>query len=195
MDKLRFKEHAACLVVAAVAGVAINAPQGNARSPADEFKPQGVFHMEHWRDGKLIQTYEAENTVTTDGKNKALDTAFRGVTQVNPWYIGIINNAGFGGTQVTDTMSAHPGWAEFTGYSEGTRQAWSPAAAANASLTNSASLATFNITATATLQGLFVTSVSTKGGTTGTLWSAASFSTTVPVLNGDQIKLTYTLNS
>jgi hypothetical protein len=49
--------------------------------------------------------------------------------------------------------------------------------------------------ASGTVKGIFITSNNTKSGTSGKLWSTALFSADVPVVNGDQLKITYTLNA
>jgi hypothetical protein len=53
---------------------------------------------------------------------------------------------------------------------------------------------TFTINASATLYGLFISSVSTKSGTTGTLWATAAFTSTKAVSSGDTLKITYTVS-
>jgi hypothetical protein len=62
--------------------------------------------------------------------------------------------------------------------------------------TNSASPATFTINATSTIAGAFLTSISTKGGTTGILFSASDFSSPGDraVVSGDTLSVTYTLS-
>lgn len=154
----------------------------------------GRLVFEHFRQGKLIDREEFHNGITTAGKNSLLDVYFRAQTQITAWYLGLIDNAGFSALSAADTMSSHAGWTESTAYSDSTRQQWVQSAASSGSITNGTA-ATFNINGTATLYGTFVTSVSTKGGTTGTLWSTAAFSSTKAVINGDQVKLTYTVNA
>ena len=120
-----------------------------------------------------------------------LNTQFRGGTQQGSWFFGLVNNAGWTANPATDTMASHPGWVEFTGYSEAVRQQWSPAAAASGALTNSTA-AVFTINTAATLKGFFISSNSTKGGTAGVLWSSVPFVTgNLTVANGDEIRLTY----
>lgn len=168
---------------------------GKGKTLADKVGPQGTFHMEHFdKDGNLLGTYDFPNQVTNAGKNSWLGIMFHGDTQITNWYIGLVDNSSFTAFNVADTMSSHSGWIEFVSYSGGTRVAWGPAASASQSITNTAA-AVFNITATATLQGIFVTSSNTLSGTTGTLWTGCSFASTVAVNNGDQLKITYTVNS
>ena len=68
-------------------------------------------------------------------------------------------------------------------------------AAASQSISNSVTSADFNITASGTIHGIFVTSDNTKSGTTGTLWSTAPFAAPLSVNNGDLLKVTYTLSA
>jgi hypothetical protein len=156
------------------------------------FYPQ----IEHYRDGKLLDIYQLHNDITNEGKNLILDTMFHDGTQIasTSWYTALISNSGYSALAAGDTMASHGGWTEFTGYTQATRVAWGPGAAASQSITN-ATPATFDINATGTLKGIFVTSNSTKSGTTGKLWATGLFAADVPVSNGDQMKITYTVSS
>lgn len=154
-------------------------------------KFKGRYFVEHERDGKIIGSYLFENVVVNEGKNLNLDVAFGSVAKPT-WYMGIFDDTGGGGNPTgTDTMTSHAGWNEMTGYSSATRPAWGPGAAASQSITNGTPVA-YAITATANIKGSFITSNSTKGATTGTLWSAGTFST-IAVISGDTLRLTYTL--
>ncbi len=120
---------------------------------------------------------------------------FHDATQVasTSWYIGLISNSGYSALAAGDTMSSHSGWTEATGYTQSTRVAWGPGASSSQTTTN-ASPATFDMNATATIKGIFVNSNSTKSGTTGTLWATGLFTADVPVNNGDQLKVTYSVS-
>jgi hypothetical protein len=166
----------------------------NLMVPVDSFTPAGRFTFQIVRKGNVIYSEEFNNLVTTGGKNAALDIVFRNQTQIAAWYIGLVNNAGWTAFDAGDTMSSHSGWAEFTSYSQSTRVSWTTVAASGGSISNTTQ-AQFDITASGTLKGIFVTSGSAKGGTTGTLWSAGAFSGVVNVDNGDQLKIIYTVNS
>lgn len=160
----------------------------------EEVKVLGKFHFEQWRDGVMIDEWECPNTVTNLGRNSILDTAIGGVTQIATWYVGLIDNASFSAIAAADTSASHAGWLESTAYSESVRQTYTPAAASSQSITNSASKATFTINGTATINGAFLISNSTKGGTTGTLLCAASFGSTRAVLSGDTLRVTYSIS-
>lgn len=164
------------------------------RGLEDFVGPQGFFGVELWRNGQKILDMIAPNTVTDVGKNSWLDVYFRNQTQLASWYIGLVDNSGWTAFSTSDTMSSHSGWTEATGYSQSTRVAWSVGAASGNSITNGTA-ATFDLTGSATLKGIFVTSGSAKSGTSGILWTGAAFASTVPVSNGDQLKITYTVNS
>jgi hypothetical protein len=71
-------------------------------------------------------------------------------------------------------MASHATWSEDQNYSQAARVTAAFAAASGGSKALSAALA-FSINATTTIKGCFVTSVSTKGGTTGILYSAGLF--------------------
>lgn len=162
---------------------------------ADFLGPKGKFQCEHYdKNGNLIGVYDLPNQVTNQGKNSWLGIMFHADTQITAWYIGLVDNSGFTSFNVADTMASHTGWVEFQSYSGAARVAWGPAASSGNSITNTVA-AVFNITAAGTLQGIFVTSSNTLGGTVGTLWTGASFAATVAVNNGDQLKITYTVNS
>ncbi|HUR53503.1 MAG TPA: hypothetical protein VMZ71_05210, partial [Gemmataceae bacterium] len=55
----------------------------------------------------------------------------------------------------------------------GVRQTWTPAAASGGVVVNSTVVTFTNGGATGSIQGMFLASNSTKGGTTGTLYSTA----------------------
>lgn len=151
------------------------------------------FKVQHIRKGQVIGEYDFPNGITDVGMNALLDIMFHNSTQVATWYIGLIDNAGFTALAAADTMGSHAGWAESTAYDEAARVTYAEDAASSRAITNSTT-ADFTINATATLKGIFITSNNTKGGSSGTLWSTASFPSTVPVVDDDVIKITYTLS-
>jgi len=172
------------------------------RGGRDVLNLQGFYpviqHFGRNASGELFlkDTYSLHNDITNEGKNEILDIMFSDGTQIaaSSWYIGLISNSGYSALAAGDTMASHGGWTEFTGYSQATRVAWGPGNPASQSITN-ASPATFDINASGTLKGIFVTSNSTKSGTTGKLWATGLFAADVPVSNGDQMKITYTVSS
>ena len=126
-------------------------------------------------------------------------TALTSTTQITTWYIGLYGAGASNTPAATDTMSSHAGWTEVVPYSNATRVAatFATATTANPSVvTNSASPATFNINATETVGGAFLTSGSAKRGTTGTLFSAADCASPGDrsVVSGDILSVTYTFS-
>ena len=162
----------------------------------DLFEPKGSWTLEHFnKKGELLGKYELfPNGITTAGKNYILGAGFHADSQVTTWYAALIDNSGFSALSASDTMASHAGWTEFTTYSQSTHVQWTCGSPSGASITN-ASVMTFDITGSGTLYGIYITSASAKSATTGTLWSTAAFPSTVPVSNGDSLKLTYTVNA
>lgn len=172
----------------------VNQNMTRGRNTENSFEPKGKFFVEHWRDGQLLNTYEVKNGITNEGKNTIFDVMFNSATQITTWYIGLISLASYSALADADTMSSHAGWVEFTGYTQANRVTWGSGASASQVVTNSTP-ATFDMNATGTVKGIFLTSNNTKSGTTGKLWSTALFTADVPVVSGDQLKITYTLNA
>ena len=93
-------------------------------------------------------------------------------------------------------MALHTGWTEVTAYSEANRPTAQFAAATNANpsvVTNTANKAVFSINGTTVVGGAFLTNSNTKGGSTGTLFSAADFAAPGDrsVVSGDILNVTY----
>ena len=140
------------------------------------------YYIVECRDaqGNLKWEEAVPNTVVNVGLQDMNTKYFTGSSYTAAWYLGLITGPGSGNTYAAgDTMSSHAGWTENTAYSQTTRPACSfgTATTANPSvISNTSSAATFSINGTATIAGAFLTTSNTKSGTTGTLFSAASFS-------------------
>jgi hypothetical protein len=159
----------------------------------DRLKLCGLWITEHFRAGKLINRIIIRNLIVNVAKNDIMNVYFRGAAQNIHWYMGLMNNAGFAAVAAADTMASHAGWTEFTGYDEANRPEWVTAAAAGQSISNPSPIV-MTINTGATLKGLFLSSSSTKAGTTGTLWSGAAYATPVVVSAADILRNTYTLS-
>ena len=146
----------------------------------------------HNPDGSLAWKDSFPNGLTNVGLNDILDVYFAAGTQKTNWYIFPIDNSGFSALAAGDTMSSHSGWTESTAYSESTRPAWAPGAAASLSMTNS-TLRALTINASATLYGLGLVSNSTKGGTTGTLAATGAFTAPQVMVSGQVLSAQYTI--
>ena len=166
----------------------------------EQAKATGVYHVEcHDKDGNLKWSAETKNLVVNEGLQYMAGTALTSVAQITTWYIGLYGAGASNTPAAGDTMASHAGWTEVVPYSNATRVAatFATATTANPSVvTNAASPATFNINATSTVGGAFLTSGSAKSGTTGTLFSAADFAAPGDrsVVSGDIISVTYTFS-
>jgi len=169
-------------------------------SAADSASAKGVYKIQcHDAQGNLKWEDEAPNLVVNVGLQDMNAKYFTGSAYTAAWYIGLYGAAATNNPAAGDTMSSHAGWTEVVAYSQATRPACTfgtPTTANPSVATNSASPATFSINATTTVGGAFLTSNSTKSGTTGTLYSAADFSSPGDraVTNGDTLSVTYTLS-
>jgi hypothetical protein len=149
-----------------------------------------------WAVKPLLILPDQPNGITDEGMHYLLEVGFRSdagmpVSQIAPWYAGLIDNAGFTGDNPSDTMASHTGWTEITTqYNEASRQTLAFPAASSRTITASVS---FTMNASKTIQGIFVTSNNTKGGTTGTLWSTALFSTPPSLVTGNVLTANYSL--
>lgn len=157
------------------------------------FNPKGHFLVEVIRAGVVVASMIVPNGIVDVGLNHILNTEFDGGAAVATWYIGLVDNASWSAFATADTMASHAGWIENVAYSGGVRGTWGAGAAASRSITN-ATATSFTMTGGATLKGVFITSSSTLSGTSGTLWSTAAFASTVTVINGDVVKITYTIS-
>lgn len=148
------------------------------------------------KDGNLKWTAEGDNLVVNAGLQYMAGTALVSTAQITTWYVGLYGAAASNTPAASDTMASHAGWTEIDCYSDATRPAATFAAATNANpsvVTNTSNKAVFNIDATATVGGAFLTSNNTILGTTGTLFSAADFQSPGDrsVVSGDVISCTY----
>jgi hypothetical protein len=114
--------------------------------------------------GNVKWTDEGKNLIVTEGLNYLLENDIVASTL----YIGLTDGAPT--VAAGDTMASHAGWTEVTAYDEPARPAWGQGAACGGVTTN-ATAATFTASGTTNVGGGFLTTVATKGGTTGTLFS------------------------
>lgn len=148
------------------------------------------WDVEHWRGGKLLRSYVFKNAVTISGGDAILDTMFDTLPKEAAWYLGLIDSAGYELLATDDTSLLHPGWTEFTAYSELTRPQWSADPSVNGLKINTLAI-DFNITADGSVRGGLLSSDNTIGGTAGLLWGTALFTEELVVETGDVIKALY----
>lgn len=157
----------------------------------------GVFTVEcRDQDGNLKWTAKSPNLVVNVGLQDMNTKYFSGSAYTAAWYIGLYGAAASNNPAASDTAASHAGWTEVTAYSQATRPACTFGTATTADpsvISNSASPATYSINGTTTVGGAFLISNNTKGGTTGTLFSAADFQSPGDrsVVSGDTLSVTY----
>jgi len=163
-------------------------------------KATGKYVVECFdKDGNLKWVAETPNLVVNVGLQYMAGVALTSTAQRTTWYLGLYGAASSNNPAAGDTMATHGGWTEVTDYSEANRPAATFAAATNANpsvVTNTASKAVFSINATTTVGGAFLVNNNTKGGSTGTLFSAADFQSPGDrsVVSGDILNVTYTFS-
>lgn len=137
------------------------------------------------RNGKEKWREHIHNTVVTAGKTDIVDKYLKGSAYTASWFLGL---KGTGSVAVGDTLASHAGWLEVTPYS-GNRPAITWGTTSSGS--NTATAVSYTINATATVAGDFICSVAS--GTVGVLYSAADFSQSRAVQNGDTLNVTPTI--
>ena len=143
------------------------------------------------RSGALLWSSFFPNGLTTAGGNYLLDVGFRDQTKLASWHIGLISGTGFTALALADTMASHAGWTESTAYDEAVRQTWTPGAAAGMAIKNPVR-ASFTISTNVSLiRGAFLASDSTKGGTSGTLWSTGILAANKSLNDGQILRVDY----
>ena len=168
--------------------------------PTEQIRAGGKFAIQCFdKDGNLKWEAESKNLVVNVGLKDMNEKYFTGVTYSAAWYIGLYGAASSNNPAAGNTMASHVGWTEETGYSNANRPTATFGTSTTADpsvISNSASPASFNINATATIGGAFLTSDNTKGGTSGTLFSAADFQSPGDrsVVSGDTLNVTYTFS-
>lgn len=167
---------------------------------AEGASAKGVYTLE-CRDaqGNLKWSEVISNLVVNQGLQDMNAKYFTGSSYTAAWYIGLYGAASSNNPAASDTAASHAGWTEITPYSNATRPTCTfgtPTTANPSVATNSASPASFTINATATVGGAFLISNSTKGGTTGVLFSASDFQAPGDrtVASGDTLNVTYTFS-
>lgn len=157
----------------------------------------GNYKFEHLRNGAVIDAWEDNNLIPTQGLNFILNVLTQAATtKISTWYLGI----GTGNYTVTagDTGAAIPGVGaanESSAYAEATRPAVTFVASTAATTNNSAAKATFTANGAVTVTNAFLVSTAPKGDTNGTLLSSLKLATAKTLASGDQLIVTFTLTA
>jgi hypothetical protein len=168
--------------------------EGGILVPSSNIMAAGKYHGQIIRDGKIIDEFEDANLVVNEGLNSLLNVYMFAATQITSWFIGVFEG-NYTPVATVTAATITSASTESTAYTSSTRPAYVPASASSQSITNSASRASFVFNATKTIYGAFLVSASAKSATTGTLFSAARFSSSKNVESGDELLLTYTFTA
>ena len=158
----------------------------------------GIFETNLNDSGWVIDP----NLLPTQGRNALLDIALGSVSKETNWYFAPFATA----TAPTNSLTAANFAAtqtEFTNYDEAARVLWTPGAAANGVISNSATPVSITIgaltgTVNTSIHGLALISASPKGSTNGKLAACTLFATARLGLQDDDIlglRYTITLTS
>jgi len=157
------------------------------------------------KDGSLKWEDTIGNLVVAVGKQLMLDTLLSGSSYTATVYIGLVSGASTPTYAATDTQASHAGWLE-SGLANaptysGTRKTLTFSSATSAGSTPSnvttkagTAAANFTFTGSGTVAGCFINinGSSTIDNTTGTLYSAGSFTGgNKLVASTDQLNVTY----
>jgi hypothetical protein len=160
----------------------------------------GKFDVTCYRDGQLLWEEHVHNIVTTEGQNAVLNGIFHtaGFTVPATWFVGLVE---------TDTapdvgLTYHtPSFTESQSYDNiAVRATYVTVDSTAASMTNTASPASFTISATKTMYGAAIFSINTRGDHTedvavNALYCYAKFTAGRAVVDNDVINCTYTLTT
>lgn len=166
--------------------------RGRFRSPL-----KGTYNFRLLRGGIVIAESKFENLITHAGWEYLASAGLANTPAVSAtWHMGLINNAGSPALDLTDEMSSHAGWTEWTSYDEANRILvdWAAVGFGGASTLETDTTCDFTISASGTLYGAFIADENTKSGATGILFSEGGFSAPLNVVDNDVVQVGYTLS-
>jgi len=146
-----------------------------------------LFEVECYdKHGKLKWKDTIKNLVVNVGLDDVLEYYLKGSAYTAAHYVGL--TAGTPSVAAADTMASHAGWTEVTAYDESVRQDATWGTVSSQSVNNSANKAVFTISSdSTTIGGCFLTTVDTKGGSTGTLYGGGAFTSGDKSLDDDDV--------
>lgn len=161
----------------------------------------GIVNLKHYRAGKLIYQETSQNLIVDQGLNHFLNVVMGVDAKITTWFVGIfVNNVT---PAAADTPAAQLGAAGT--YGEGqdadydlpltNKPEYIDAPATAKVMSNSGTPASFTIAATLTIFGAFISSISAKTATTGTLLAAKKFDASRAVIDNDILTVQYDITA
>lgn len=164
-----------------------------------DFKFKNTWRIDcfEYDGGPLLWSETRTNLMPDESITNVLSSTFVSAGTYS-WYVGLVDNAGFTTFSYSDVaaqIGGSNGWAEFTSYSEGVRQALvfgTPGSSGGVGqIDNTASTANFTISASGTVAGSFFATASALGATTGVIGGEVNFTGgNTAVVNGNVLQVT-----
>lgn len=154
------------------------------------------YDFEVVRNGEVIDRFSEWNTIPDAALTNVLATYLNSGTQTGTWYVALLAND-YNMVNAPNAVAGDIGTtiSEFINYS-GNRPTIVFGTAAAKVISNSASVAEFNINSTGgTVYGGFIVSTGTKNSVLGTLFSIVKLGTAKSFDNGDVVKVTVTVTA
>jgi hypothetical protein len=140
--------------------------------------------------GRKLWRRQAHNLITDEGARWVLNHTFVSA-QTLTWYL---LPKGAGAFANGDTMASHAGWSEIQAYSQTARPSLAiPTITSGRS--GVANIVSITANASTTVAGIGLTTLNSKGGTTGTLLGGADFGSSQPLTNGQILRMTVTVSA
>ena len=152
----------------------------------------GRFALECYDPNKQLKWHDiADNLVTNEGLNHALDVLFTAATQTAAWHVGLMDDTP--DVTAASTLAAPGGFTEFDEYT-GNRQEFVDVRTSQ-TVTNSASTVSFAITGAGGGVGGALLAAASTGTSTILLCGAALSGGNRTVATGDTVVVTYSFTA
>lgn len=122
-------------------------------------------------------------TITTAGKGHLLGVNFNEDLASPEWYIGLIDDTGYVGPAITDTLASHVGWNELAL----AREFWTPLSGSAGVIQNTTPI-TFTMTDDVSIRGIFICDA--DAGNVGILMAIDIFDTVQNLTTGSDLNVT-----
>jgi hypothetical protein len=149
---------------------------------------KGIVNTKCYRNGELLWEDTSENIVFNAGLDYLVGVALGAVAQEATWWCGLLDAAPtFSATNTFTDLS------ELTEYTAATRPVWTDASTGVGQRDNSASVASYTISAAVTCGGVFLVATNTKGANGKIVYSGVAFTGGNRILaSADKLEVTYT---